>query len=366
MEEAVSIFNNLDSADFFLARRNDMETKSIKKICFLIFMAVLVFIWEISAYGQLNVQVVKDDLGVERVVFTQARSDVSIMSVARRLNPDFTLYYDLTDDSIADIIACGENQSSGQIKCQTINTATKTVMANINILTPAYLVGTYLTIYDFNADNSLDGLACGIRLSDGAVECQIKDLKTGASVGVGQFVAIPPGTDHDGELYSFSYSIYTDVDGDSNTGEISFCWQKAADQQIYCRVVNPLTGIALTPDMKALNPNYDLDSYSASFSDVNADGKDELIACARNRVSGQFVCQVKNVTTGALIKNINLLTTSDYVADYIWADYAPAFTGEEIMACGWNTSTKQPRCEIKRLNDTLMKSINVLSPSVVP
>ena len=343
-----------------------METKSIKKICFLILMAVLVFIWEISAYGQLDVQVVKDDFGVEKVVFTKTQSDVSIMSMARQLDPDFTLYYDLTGDSIADIIACAENQSNGQMKCQTINTATKTVMANIDILTPAYLVRSYLTISDFNADGSYDGLGCGIRLSDSAVECQIKDLKTGALVGVGQFVAIPPGTDHDGDLYSFSYSTYTDVDGDSNTREISFCWQKAADQQMYCRVLNPLAGAALTPDMKVLTPNYDLYSYSASFSDVNADGKDELVACARNRVSGQFVCQVENGSTGALIKNINLMTTSDYVADYTWANYDTAFTGEEIMACGWNTSTKQPKCQIKRLNNTLMKNINVLSPSYVP
>ncbi len=343
-----------------------METKSIKKICFLILMAVSVLTWEISAYGQLDVQVVKDDFGVERVVFTKAQNDVSIMSVARRIDPDFTLYYDLTGDSIADIIACAENQSNGQMRCQTINTATKTVMANINILTPAYLVGTYLTISDFNADSSYDGLACGIRISDSAVECQIKDLKTGASVGVGQFVAIPSGSDYDGSVYSFSYSIYTNIDGDSNTREISFCWTKATDQQMYCRVVDPLIGTALTPNMKVLNPNYDLSIYSASFSDVNDDGNDELIACARNRISGQFVCQVENGSTGALIKNINLLTTSDYVADYAWADYAPAFAGEEIMACGWNTSTKQPRCEIKRLNNTLMKTINVLSPSFVP
>jgi hypothetical protein len=67
-----------------------------------------------------------------------------------------------------------------------------------------------------------------------------------------------------------------------------------------------------------------------------------------------------------IIKNINLMTTSDYVSNYTWADYAPAFTGYEIMACGWNTSTKQPRCEIKKLNNTLMKTINVLSPSFVP
>jgi hypothetical protein len=340
---------------------------SIKKVCFLVsLIAVSMLCWEISAYGQPNVQVVKDDFGVERVVFTQAQSDVSIMSVARRLNPDFTLYDDLTGDGIADIITCAENQGNGQIRCQTINTATKTVMANINILTPAYLAGNYLTIYDFNADSSYDGLGCGIRLSDGAVECQIKDLKTGASVGVGQFVAIPPGADHDGYLYSFSYSTYTNIDGDSDTREISFCWTKATDQQMYCRVLNPLTGAALTPDMKVLTPNYDLYSYSASFSDVNYDGNDELVACARNRVSGQFVCQVKNGLTGALIKNIHLMTSSDYVADYTWADYAPAFTGNEIMACGWNTSTKQPRCEIKKLNDTLMKSINVLSPSFVP
>jgi len=117
------------------------------------------------------------------------------MSVARRLDPYFTLYYDLTGDGIADIIACAENQSNGQINCQTINTATESVIGNMNILTPAYLVGNYLTIYDFNADDSLDGLACGIKLSDGSVECQIKDLKTGATVGVGQFVAIPPGSE---------------------------------------------------------------------------------------------------------------------------------------------------------------------------
>jgi len=39
---------------------------SIKKVCFLVsLIAVSILGWEMSSYGQQNVQVVKDDFGVE-------------------------------------------------------------------------------------------------------------------------------------------------------------------------------------------------------------------------------------------------------------------------------------------------------------
>jgi hypothetical protein len=150
--------------------------------------------------------VVKDDFGVEKVVFAKTQSDVSITSVVRLLNLDFSIYYDLDGDGIADIIGCGENQSSGQVKCQTINTATKTVMVHFNILSPSYITRAYLTLSDFNADGSYDGLGWH---QGSLTELLNARSKSGQGIGgCGQFLAIPAGTGHDSDLYIFLLNLY--------------------------------------------------------------------------------------------------------------------------------------------------------------
>jgi hypothetical protein len=317
-----------------------------------------------AAYGGLEVQVVQNDAGQETLYFkTQPDPELSIQAAVRQLYPSFMYYYDFSGDNIADMLTCGEHQGTSQIRCQTKNSMTNVVLAGFNILDPGYNAPTYLTITDFDGNGKLESLACGIRYADNSVECQRNNPATGALVGP-VFQAIPPGIDYNS---GFSMSTYADVDGSSSTREISFCWKQASNQQVYCRVLNPVTRAVMAPSTPVLTRDYELYPWRPSYWDANGDNKSELVACARNRTTGQFACQIKNGITGASIALITVMTASDYVQAYNFGQYDTASPPYEVAACGWNTSTKQPWCQIKKLNNTVFKTISpILGPAYVP
>jgi len=91
-----------------------------------------------TAHGFLEVQVIKNDKGQEIVHFKPA-PDFEFRDQAgapSRQTPYFMYYYDLNGDSIPDILACGEDQGTGQVYCEAKNPLTNTAISHFNVLNP--------------------------------------------------------------------------------------------------------------------------------------------------------------------------------------------------------------------------------------
>ena len=340
-----------------------MKAKRGRVVLGLVLIAVA-FLCVQMAYGFLDVQVVKNDTGVEKLVFKPAPDFEPIaQGPVQRRTPYFLPYYDWSGDGMPDVFACGENQDTGLVKCQSRDSITNVQLANFNLLTPEYSVSVYPYLVDINGDGKYELAACGIKFSDNSVWCQMKNPANGANIG-SIFQVAPAGIVYED---GFSMTTYLNVDGNPDTREMGVCWRKASNQQVYCRVYDSGTHAAMTPEMPVLSRNYDMSPSTPDFGDVNGDGKSELYAIARNRATGLTVWQVKTGETGALIKNVSLMSASDYVTNRQIGQYEAASAAYEMMACGWNTATKQPWCEIKRLDNTVFKTITpILGPGYVP
>jgi hypothetical protein len=341
-----------------------MKSQKGRVLRVLVCLAVAVLCAQ-TAHGFLEVQVMKNDKGQETYHFRRAPDSAPVdrAGAVSRQEPYFSYYYDFNGDSVADLMACGEDQGTGQVYCEVKNMLTNGVISHFNVLDPGYEVGNYLTVKDFTGGGHQEALACGMKYSDRSVACQVINPATGTVV-VPTFTAVPAGIDPE---TGYSLNTYVNVDGDWNTPEIALSWKKASTEQIYCRVLSPATRAVLMPTTPVLTPAYDFQPYSVSFTDVNANNKDELYCVARNRATGQTVCQFRNGETGSLIKDVGLLTSSDYVRSYQIGQYETSTTAYEIIACGWNTLSKQPWCQIKRINNTVFKTVKpVLLPKYVP
>ena len=339
--------------------------------CSLIAALIMVLFTVTSAGADLDVQVVKQGESGDVIFIKPVETTVENVPLAVTLikgySPSFQFWGDFNNpkDNVYDIFACGESQTTGQITCKAVNILNNTTFSTINFLNPSYnLSPGSIYMMDINGDGSYDALACGIKLADNSVVCQTRNIRTGAAIGVGQFTAIPAS---EGLSYydGFRINTYVNTDGNWDTPEIGFCYKKAETQQYICRVVNPLTG-ALISSIPVLNANYDMYLWAPYFTDINEDGKHELLTCARNHTTGQFVCQIMNGSTGALIQNILLLSTSDTVVNYTYNNYDKISKVSEFIGCGWNLTTHQPKCQIRRQNNTIFKSINILDPSFIP
>lgn len=337
----------------------------LRKMTRVLICLAVVLLCAQTAHGFLQVQVMKNDKGQEVYHFKPApdSSPGDPTGAVLRQEPYFNYYYDFNGDSVADLMTCGEDQGTGQVYCEVKNMLTNKVISHFNVLDPGYKVGTYLPVNDFTGGGELQALSCGMKYSDRSVACQITYPATGA-LAVPIFTAIPAGIDPDA---GFTVNTYVNVDGNYDTPEIAFSWKKASTEQTYCRVLRPGTGAVLMPTTTVLTPAYQFQPYSVYFTDVNGNGKDDLYCVARKRATGQTVCELKNGRTGALIKDVNLLTASDNVEGYAFGQYEKSSTAYEIIACGWNNLTKQPWCQIRRINGTVFKTIKpVLLPKYVP
>ena len=338
----------------------------------LVIMAVLAMISQAAiVQADLGVQVIKQNGKDVYIVKPQVDSKDGgpdqATTLIKQYSPSFYYYDDFNEpaDNVYDIFACGENQTTGQITCKTTDTMTGTVMSTINFFDPSYNMppnNTY--ILDIDGDGTLDVMACGIKLSDNSVACQTKKVLTGANVGVGTFTAIPAA---EGMFYPDGYRWnWIEANNDSSSKEFAFCYRKSSTQQIVCRVVNIITG-AVVSTIPIQNKNFDARTWTPSFTDRNSDGIYEVIACSKNHATGQYVCQIRNSATGALIKDVQMMTPTDYVyAVSYWYNYDQATPVSEFLGCGWNMATKQPKCEIKRQNNTVFKNFNVLGPAFIP
>jgi hypothetical protein len=279
-------------------------------------------------------------------------------AAVKRYEPAWNFYSDLNGDGVYEITACGENQSTGQITCKAVNPLTGAVLASVNLLDGSYDLNPYSVVYmDVNGDSKPDAIGCGIRLSDNAVECQIRNFSTGALIH--QVIAIPANTI---DLQSYNrFYIYM-----YSPSEWRITYRRFSDRQIYFKILNPLTGTTVVPPIAILNRHYDVGPYTPSYSNIDGVGGNEILTCARNTVTNQFLCEIKNGATGALIKNIPLLTAAYEVDEWRLLDYDKTSSPDELIGCGINVATRQPRCQIKQQDNTIFKSFNVLDPAFVP
>jgi hypothetical protein len=325
-------------------------------------VAALIFFLIRPAGAEIEVQTVKGDTGVEMAIYKSLEIADVPASLIKRYMPVFDYFTDFTGDSIPDIMACGERQTDGQIICKIVDTATKAAVTTMKFLDPGYDLSPRIMVADLNGDGTKEFIACGIKLSDKSAVCQTKTM-SGSPFGKGQFTAIPSGIDLSQSFGLRSFGV--DVDGNMATPEIAFTYTQASRQQMYVRIINPATG-AVISSIALLSPSYEVSLWSANFTDTNDDGKTEVVTCGRNLATGQHVCQIKDAATGVLIKNINVMGKTDYISSQFVSDRLNEFPGDEIFACGWNMSTGQPKCQIRKIDGTLYRNLDILDSSFIP
>jgi hypothetical protein len=278
-------------------------------------------------------------------------------SVVKRYDPSFETYHYYNTDAVPDITACGENQSSGQVTCKIVNPLSGGVFATVNVLDGSYDLNPSAVVFtNINGDSKPEAVGCGVKLSDHSVVCQIKTVSTGAVVK--QFTAVPAGIIDYQSYYRYSISF--------NSPNWNIIYRQASNQQLYFKTVNPLTGATVAGPMPLLNKYYDVSTYTPWYTNINGDAGYEVVTCARNHATGQFLCEIRNASTGALIKNITLLSTTDVMDTYTYNNYDTSSAISEFIGCGWNVTTRQPKCQIKRQDNTIFKGFNVLDPTYVP
>ena len=281
----------------------------------------------------------------------------------RRYDPWVDWSNDLNGDGVRDLMACGEHQKTGQVKCQSKDMLTGTVISEFNVLTNKFDVNTRPSYTkDFNNDNFNDFMFCGVKdLANASVVCLIRDIRTGARIS--KFEAIPPGMD---ERDSFSIDAYINTDGDSLTQEVAFKYRSASKRQVRVRVINPISRDVWT-DFGMLNVNYNLYPSSPNRRDFDGDGADDVYACALNENTGQFLCQIKRGFDGTRIANIKLMTPRFYVRDYyLFHNFNTSVLGNEYIAWGYRHANKQPVVKITNNDGSGFASVTVLSPDYVP
>ena len=150
------------------------------------------------------------------------------------------------------------------------------------------------------------------KASDDALECQYFDMATGTLKG--QFLAVLPGADpYAGFDWFMGYGF--DTDDDSTTPEFGFTYVDAATQQAYFRLVNPFKDKELVT-IKMLDRTYEVSLYP-NFTDMDGNNRTELTTCARSRLTGQFVCEMRRLNNGGLIRTISFLGPEYYVDGWI-------------------------------------------------
>jgi hypothetical protein len=345
-----------------------MEVIMKRSECSSVVVGVLIALFAFTSMSWAKMDVKKtNENGVITLSFKSvepASKDVApevVPAVVKRYDPSIDTYYLYYNaDAVPDITACGENQSTGQVTCKIYNPLTGGVLATVNILDGSYDLNPYSVWFtDVNGDSKIDAVGCGVKLSDHSVVCQIKTVSTGAVVK--QFTAIPANTIGYGTLWYYDFRI------SFGYPHWSVRYLQASNQQIYFKTVNPLTGATVVAPIPALNKFYDASLYSPDYTNINGVAGNELVTCARNHMSGQFVCEIKNGTTGALIKNITLLGTSDTMQTWGFdTNYDTLSAVDEFIGCGWLVTTRQPRCQIKKQDNTQFKLFNILDPTFVP
>ena len=321
---------------------------------------LLCLVWTTTSWAWLEVQTTKVEAGKKVVRYSKHPvSQVAVGSV-KRYNPDFNFYVNSNGDSYDDLLTCGENQKTGQISCQIQDVHGKAPLCAFDVLTPDYDTGP--SIYEtWFTGSQYFFVGCGVRLSDDALECQYFDRSTCALKG--QFLAAPPGSDqHRGFNWYLGYGF--DIDSDSTTPEFGFTYVDAATQQTFFRLVNPFTGVELV-NIKMLGPTYDR-YLSPNFTDMDGNNREELTTCARNRLSGQFVCEVRRLNNGTLIRTIPFLGPQYYVDDWSWNYYDNNSNTQEMIVCGWHLDSKQLRCQVKDYTGKVYANFYPLGDDYVP
>ncbi len=335
--------------------------KTKKSVLFLaLTAAVLCLVWAGASWALLEVEVVKDETGQKVVHFHQSTATDGPLGVVKRYYPDFSFYMDPSGDGHDDLVVCGEKQTNGQVSCQVKDIRGKADICSFDVLNADYEILRWVDDVYF-AGLPVYAYACGRRLADSAAECQLFDFATGALKG--QFLAVPPGMDVSSGLSV--YMSYLDTDGNATTPEWGFAYRKASTGQVYFRVVNPLTGV-LMMQTKVLNPNYAFSPGNTSLRDMDGDGVREIVGCARNRVTGQYACEVRKMTNGELLKTIPLLTPKHYVSSVSFLNFDNDPKSTEIIACGWHLGTKQLKCEVRKRDGKIYTSFFPLGNHFVP
>ena len=322
--------------------------------------AVLCLAWAGASWAQPEVEVVKDETGHKVLHFHQRTATEGHLGVVKRYYPDFSFYPEVSGDGYNDLVVCGEKQTNGQVSCQVKDIRGKADICSFDLLSADYEILKWVDDVQFTG-LPLYAYACGRRLSDNAVECQLFDFATGTPQG--QFLAVPPGMDVNSGLSI--YMSYFDTDGNSTTPEWGFAYRKASSEQVYLRVVNPLTGVQMM-QTKVMNPNYTFGPGNTSQRDMDGDGVREIVGCARNRVTGQYACEVRKMTNGKLLKTIPLLTPKYYVYSVSFMNFDDNSKTMEIIACGWHLGTKQLKCEVRKRDGKIYTSFLPLGNHFVP
>jgi hypothetical protein len=332
-----------------------------RRVVFLTLMAaVLCLAWTAASWAKPEVEVFEDETGQKAVNFHHPTLVDAPLGGVKRYYPDFSFYMDVSGDGYPELVACGENQTNGQVSCQVKDIHGKVDVCSFDILNANYEILRWVANVRFTG-LPLYAYACGRRLADSAVECQLFDFATGALQK--QFLAVPPGMDASSGLSLYMSDF--DTDGNPATPEWGFAFRKASSGQVYLRLVNPLTGVQMM-QTKVLNPNYAFSPGSIYFRDMDGDGIREIIGCARHRVTGQFACEVRKMTNGKLLKTFPLLTANHYVSMFSFSDFDGNSMTTEIIACGWHLGTKQLKCEVRKGDGKLYTSFLPLGNAFVP
>ena len=251
-----------------------------------------------NSLAQPKVAVVEDETDQKVLHFDLRAAAHGHVGVVKRYSPDFSFYPDVSGDGRNDLIVCGENQTNGQVSCQVKDIRGKAEICSFDVLNADYEIVKWVDHVEFPG-LPCDAYACGRRLADNASECQLFDFSTG--VLQGHFLVVPPGMDVNSGFSLYRYNL--DTDGNSTTPEWGFAYRKAATEQVYFRVVNPLTGVKMM-ETKVMNPNYAFNPGSTNQYDMDGDGVKEIVGCGRNRVTGQYACEIRKMTNGKLLSKI--------------------------------------------------------------
>ncbi len=337
-----------------------MMIRSKQSVLLLLIAGFLCLVWTATSWAWLEVQTTKLEAGKMVIHYTKNPvSEVAPGSV-KRYNPNFSFYVNSNGDNYNDVLTCGENQKTGQVSCQIQDVHGKAPLCAFDLLTPGYDAGGSIQEQWFTGSQTFF-VGCGVRLSDNALECQYFDRATCTLQG--QFVAVPAGSD---PYVGFnSYMGYGfDTDNDSTTPEFGFTYVDAATQQTYFRLVNPFTNRALV-SIKILDPTYERWLYPNS-TDMDGNNREELTTCARNRLSGQFVCEVRRLNNGGLIRTIPFLGPQYHVDDWSWNYYDNNSNTQEMIVCGWHLDSKQLRCQVKDYTGKVYANFYPLGDDYVP